>query len=104
MTLTCEHDHLDHYRLLWYKQTNGATTLALLVFSAGPNMVENEPPFNTLNSKYETTRPEIKRSTLQIKDVNNEDSALYYCVTSTQYRNTAALVNNNHNVNTILTA
>lgn len=98
MTLTCEHDNLDHYRLYWYKQTKVDVGLTLLIFSAGQNMVENEAPFTT--SKYKATRPEIKTSTLEIMKLETEDSALYYCATSTQYHTTAALLNNNHNSNT----
>lgn len=85
VTLKCEHDESDHYRLYWYKQTKYDVTLTLMVFSAGQNMVDNEQPFKTADSKYLATRPEVKRSTLQIKRIEAEDSALYYCATSTQY-------------------
>lgn len=101
MTLTCEHDNLDHYRLFWYKQAKVDVGLTLLVFSAGQNMVENEAPFNTPDSKYKATRPKIEMSTLQIMKLETEYSALYYCATSTQYHITAALLNNNHNSNIV---
>lgn len=85
MTLKCEHDDADHYRLYWYKQAKDSIGLNLIVFSAGQNLVDIEAQFNTADLKYTATRPEVKRSTLQIKRVEAEDSALYYCATSTQY-------------------
>jgi len=73
-----------------------------MIFSAGQNMVENEASFDS--SKYKATHPEIKNSSLQILKLETEDSALYYCATSTQYHTTAALLNNNHNSNTVPTS
>uniref|UniRef100_A0A8C1KUN4 Ig-like domain-containing protein n=1 Tax=Cyprinus carpio TaxID=7962 RepID=A0A8C1KUN4_CYPCA len=85
VTLTCEHDNSDHYSLFWYKQAKGTVDLSLMVFSASQNQANIEEPFKTQDSKYAATRPEIKKSTLQINKLETKDSALYYCATSTHY-------------------
>lgn len=78
VTLDCQHDDTTHYYLYWYKQkTNGE--MSLVAYSTNKGDEQIEKPFN--NSKYKLTRPEMLKSSLEIKDLKSADSAIYFCAT-----------------------
>ena len=93
VTLYCQHDDNTHYNMFWYRQqTNGE--MNLIAYSLGKDNVKIEEPFNS--SKYTLTRPEVLKSSLEIKDLESGDSALYFCATSiAQWNSSASQQHNN---------
>ncbi|KAL4656183.1 hypothetical protein GN956_G5624 [Arapaima gigas] len=77
-TLHCEHDDNTYYTMLWYRQTAGA--MDLLAYSGSENSATIEPPFK--DSKYTMNRPETLKSSLEIKNLQPNDSAVYFCAAS----------------------
>ncbi|KAG7466124.1 hypothetical protein MATL_G00161430 [Megalops atlanticus] len=78
-TLHCEHDDDSFYRMFWYRQDSDRG-MRLMAYSLGQNTVNIEPPFS--ESKYTMTRTEVKTSSLQIRNIEAVDSAVYFCATS----------------------
>lgn len=77
--INCHIDDNSFTRMMWYrKQNNG--TLELLGYSYGKDSGDIEPPFE--KSKYTFMRPEVLKSTLEIKGLEIGDSATYFCATS----------------------
>jgi len=69
--------------MYWYRQRSQGE-LSLVAISLGKDTVEIVAPFT--DTKYTMKRPEIKESTLEIKDLVDEDSGIYFCASSiTQY-------------------
>uniref|UniRef100_A0AAR2J9B9 Ig-like domain-containing protein n=1 Tax=Pygocentrus nattereri TaxID=42514 RepID=A0AAR2J9B9_PYGNA len=80
----CEHNDSTYYYIYWYRQRSlGA--MDLIATSVGKGSVQIVLPFN--ESKYSMTRPDVKRSVLQIEKLESEDSAVYFCSSSTSYSN-----------------
>ena len=66
----------------------------LIAYSLGKDNVKIEEPFK--DSKYTLTRPEVLKSSLEIKDLESGDSALYFCATSiAQWNSSASQQHNN---------
>ncbi len=82
--------------MYWYRQ-RGQGELALVAISLSKDNVETVAPFT--KTKYIMERPEIKESSLEIKNLAEEDSGIYFCASSiTQYLNLAKHLNNNLNL------
>lgn len=82
--------------MYWYRQRSQGE-LSLVAFSLGKDNAEILAPFT--DTKYTLTRPQIKESSLDIKDLVEEDSGIYFCASSiTQYLNLTKHLNNNPNL------
>ena len=93
VTLNCQHDDNTHYNMFWYRQQTNRE-MNLIAYSLGKDNVKIEEPFNS--SKYTLTRPEVLKSSLEIKDLESGDSALYFCATSiAQWNSSASQQHNN---------
>ncbi|KAI4898444.1 hypothetical protein NFI96_000500 [Prochilodus magdalenae] len=91
--LGCEHNDSTYYYIYWYRQRSMGE-LDLIAMSVGKGTVQIVPPFS--DSKYSMTRPEVKNSVLQIEVLQSEDSAAYFCASSTpQCLSGAIQLNNN---------
>ncbi|KPP74133.1 hypothetical protein Z043_106736 [Scleropages formosus] len=69
--LHCEHDDGSYTDIFWYKQS--FRTMDLLAYSRAQRSANTEAPFS--ESKYTMSRPEVKKSSLEIKNLEPGDSA-----------------------------
>ena len=93
VTLNCQHDDSTHYNMFWYRQQTNRE-LKMIAYSSGKDNAQIEKPFE--KSKYTLTRPEVLKSSLEIKDLESGDSALYFCATSiAQWNSSASQQHNN---------
>uniref|UniRef100_A0A673NLP3 Ig-like domain-containing protein n=1 Tax=Sinocyclocheilus rhinocerous TaxID=307959 RepID=A0A673NLP3_9TELE len=87
VTLKCNHDDGSYYYMYWYRQ-RGQGELSLVAISLGKDTEETVAPFTV--TKHIMKRPEIKESSLEIKNLTEEDSGIYFCASSiAQYLNLA---------------
>lgn len=80
VTLQCYHDDSSYYYMFWYRQRDN--NMKMLTYSLGQGVWEIEPPFEK-DVHYTMSRPELTRSTLEIKNLAVGDGAVYYCASST---------------------
>uniref|UniRef100_A0A8D0C7X2 Ig-like domain-containing protein n=1 Tax=Scleropages formosus TaxID=113540 RepID=A0A8D0C7X2_SCLFO len=75
--LTCSHSISSYDTILWYQQSGGMGPLKLIgyVFSNS-----EPPPFS--ESKYKMIRLAVLNSSLEIKNLDPGDSAVYFCASS----------------------
>lgn len=76
VTLKCNHDDGSYYYMYWYRQRSQGE-LILVAISVGKGNKEIVSPFT--ETKYIMQRPEIKESSLEIKNLTEEDSGIYFC-------------------------
>ncbi|KAK1153652.1 hypothetical protein AOXY_G29753 [Acipenser oxyrinchus oxyrinchus] len=76
--LHCVHDAADHYYLYWYRQVRDGG-LTLIAYSSNKDDEQYEAGFE---SSFTIHRPEVKRSSFEIKSVKSEDTGVYFCASS----------------------
>lgn len=82
--------------MYWYRQRS-QDEMTLVAISLGIDTVETVAPFT--DTKHIMKRPKIEESSLEIKDLVEEDSGIYFCASSiTQYLNLVEHLNNNPNL------
>ncbi|XP_055721583.1 M1-specific T cell receptor beta chain-like [Salvelinus fontinalis] len=86
VTLWCYHDDSSYYYMFWYRQRDN--NMEMLTYSQGQGVWEIQPPFEK-DVHYTMSRPELTRSTLEIKNLEVGDGAVYYCASSNVNTNQA---------------
>ncbi|MBN3300325.1 TVB1 protein, partial [Amia calva] len=74
--LHCEYDTSGSYYIYWY-QKNKTGGLPLIGNSPGKDSAYLESDYE--ESEFTITRPESRKSTLEIKSLESGDTAVYFC-------------------------
>lgn len=75
----CQQDDNTYYYMYWFRQIN-LGDLDTITMSLGKGMAQTVEPYNT--SKYIMFRPDVQHTTLQLKGLEMNDSAVYFCASS----------------------
>ncbi len=78
-SLSCRHNKDITYRqMYWYRQRPGET-MRLIVFT----VAGSEPDFGDVDkNKFETQKRDAQSGYLKVKDLETDDSAIYFCAVS----------------------
>ncbi|XP_047677585.1 M1-specific T cell receptor beta chain-like [Tachysurus fulvidraco] len=82
--IKCQHDDSTHYYMYWYRQRS-LGEMDLITMSLGKDISQTVEPFN--NSKYSMIRTEVMHTSLQLKKLEVDDSAVYFCASSSTVYN-----------------
>lgn len=81
ISMTCEHDNSGYSTKLWYRQVKGME-LVLIGYTVNTATATME---NGFDDGRISIRPEkIEKSIMTISKLSSQDSAVYYCASSTQ--------------------
>ncbi|KAG8547200.1 hypothetical protein GDO81_028851 [Engystomops pustulosus] len=81
VTMSCSHDDQSYITMLWYqKKMEGG--MKLIAYSTGKDHREIED--KEVEDKWGLERPDILQSSLKIHNAGVQDSAVYFCASSTQ--------------------
>uniref|UniRef100_A0A667YGF6 Ig-like domain-containing protein n=1 Tax=Myripristis murdjan TaxID=586833 RepID=A0A667YGF6_9TELE len=73
--LNCSHDIQDYERILWYKQLKNEKIQFLGYIYGGSGYPEP-------GQKYSAVKTVVESGALTVKDLQPEDSAVYFCAVS----------------------
>ncbi|MEQ2189146.1 hypothetical protein GOODEAATRI_022266 [Goodea atripinnis] len=81
--MKCSHKKdISHTQMYWYRQRPGET-MTLIVFTAFPG----QPDYgDSLQTKYSAVKDSIENGALTVKDLQADDSGVYFCAVS-KHRN-----------------
>lgn len=75
----CHHDDSTHYYMYWYRQRS-LGEMHMITMSLGKDQAQTVEPHN--KRKYSMIRAEVQETTLQLKELEVNDSAVYFCASS----------------------
>ncbi|KAK2878614.1 hypothetical protein Q8A67_019405 [Cirrhinus molitorella] len=75
-SLNCTHNKgISYYQMYWYRQRPGET-MRLIVFT----VASSKPDFGDVDEKkFDAQKSDAKSGSLTVKDLEPEDSAIYFC-------------------------
>ncbi|KAL1258073.1 hypothetical protein QQF64_011317 [Cirrhinus molitorella] len=79
-SLNCTHNKgISYYQMYWYRQRPGET-MRLIVFT----VASSKPDFGDVDEKkFDAQKSDAKSGSLTVKDLEPEDSAIYFCAVRT---------------------